>query len=105
MTTILYKGTIVGIGAKVSYHFNFMQNLDPYVSLVGGYKMHPQETTTTITTSYDKGSPVTTKGEFPGMFFGFNLGARYFFTEAIGAYVELGYSDISVFNAGLALKF
>ena len=98
---ITYKGTKIGFAAKVSYHFNFMQNLDPYVSLVAGYKIHSQEITTTTSSN-----TATAKGDLPGaMLFGFNLGARYFFTKAIGAYVELGYSELSIFSAGLALKF
>ncbi|MDR1400137.1 MAG: hypothetical protein LBJ41_09470 [Treponema sp.] len=33
------------------------------------------------------------------------MGMRYFFTESISAYAELGYSAVWVFSAGLALKF
>ena len=36
--------------------------------------------------------------------FGGQLGARYYFTESIGAFVELGYG-LANFNAGLAYKF
>jgi hypothetical protein len=39
------------------------------------------------------------------LLFGANIGARYFFTNNIGAYLELGYSGLQVASIGLALKF
>ncbi|MDR3356398.1 MAG: hypothetical protein LBO04_04340 [Spirochaetaceae bacterium] len=101
-----YKGTLAGFGAKASYHFNFLQNLDPYVSLTLGWLVYSQEVKTTVSgygMSADK--TVTTENDLSTFFYGFNLGTRYFFTENIGAYVELGYSAVSVLSAGLSLKF
>ncbi|MDR1910047.1 MAG: hypothetical protein LBQ35_09065 [Spirochaetaceae bacterium] len=121
LTTVSsYKGTLVGFGAKASYHFNFLRNLDPYVSLVLGWLVYNQEVTTTV--PGNPGSPgnpyygipaipatdphsETTKYDLSTFYYGFNVGARYFFTKNIGAYVELGYSAVSVVSAGLSLKF
>jgi hypothetical protein len=102
-----YKGTLVGFGAKASYHFNFFKNLDPYASLVLGWLVYNQEVTSTvpgIPGLYSE-TTVTADNDLSAFYYGFNLGARYFFTKNIGAYVELGYSAVSVVSAGLSLKF
>ncbi|MDR2178499.1 MAG: hypothetical protein LBP20_10745 [Treponema sp.] len=105
-----YKGSLTGFGAKASYHFNFIKNLDPYVSLTLGWLVYKQEVKSSYTSysspSYTpKTTTVTAENDLSTFFYGFNLGARYFFTKNIGAYVELGYSAVSVASAGLALKF
>ncbi|MDR2747045.1 MAG: porin family protein, partial [Treponema sp.] len=84
---ISYKGTLTGFGAKGSYHFNFLKNLDPYVSLTLGWLIWSEELVT---------STATRKNDRSTFFYGFSLGARYFFTNNIGAYAELGYSAVSV---------
>jgi hypothetical protein len=91
-----YKGTRVGFGAKASYHFNFLKNLDPYVSLVLGWMVYKEE---------HKIGWMSATDDLSTFYYGFNLGTRYFFTKNIGAYVELGYSAISIVSAGLSLKF
>jgi hypothetical protein len=93
-----YKGTLAGFGAKASYHFNFLQNLDPYVSLTLGWLVYSQEVKSPLTNT-------TAKNDLSTFLYGFNLGTRYFFTKNIGAYVELGYSAVSVASLGLSLKF
>jgi hypothetical protein len=100
-----YKGTLVGFGAKGSYHFNFLKNLDTYVSLTLGWLIYNQEVKTTIPVTGGDDVTTTAENDLSTFFYGFNLGARYFFTKNIGAYVELGYSAVSVASAGLALKF
>jgi hypothetical protein len=101
-----YKGTLTGFGAKTSYHFNFVKNLDPYVSLTLGWLVYHQEEKISIAVPIDTPPATTTvEHDLSTFFYGFNLGARYFFTKNIGAYVELGYSAVSVVSAGLSLKF
>jgi hypothetical protein len=102
-----YKGSLTGFGAKASYHFNFIKNLDPYVSLTLGWLIHNQEATVTIPGIPGLIEPITgtSESDLSTFFYGFNLGARYFFTSNIGAYVELGYSAVSVVSAGIAVKF
>ena len=87
-----YDGTMLGIGAKASWHFNFFENFDPYVSLTAGWLIWNEKLGTV-------NSGLST------FFYSGNIGARYFFTNNIGAYIELGYSAISVASIGLALKF
>lgn len=95
-TTYTYKGTRTGIGAKASYHFNFIRNFDPYVSLVLGWLVWSEEHTA---------AGVTRKYDYSRFFPAYNIGARYFFTNSIGAYLELGYSAVSIASVGLAVKF
>jgi hypothetical protein len=95
-----YKGTLVGFGAKGSYHFNFLKNLDTYVGLTLGWLVYTQEVKSTW-----MDTTATAKNDLSTFLYGFSLGARYFFTKNIGAYAELGYSAVSVLSAGLSLKF
>jgi hypothetical protein len=98
--TTHYTGTLIGLGVKAAYHVDFgVRNLDTYAGLLLGYLSWKYENTvrgisTTVVTDNDD--------EF---FFGIHLGARYFFTNNIGAYIELGYSKISIVSIGLAVKF
>jgi hypothetical protein len=101
-----YGGTMMGFGAKASWHFNVMQKLDPYVSLNLGWMVYTQ----TVSTAEQDVGAVTIPGteseaDLSAFYYAFNLGARYFFTNNIGAYLEVGYSAISVVSVGLTLKF
>jgi hypothetical protein len=102
-----YKGTMTGFGARASYHFNFLKNLDPYASLTLGWLVYSQEVKATVpgVPGYTEDRTATAENDLSTFFYGFNVGARYFFTKNIGAYAELGYSAVSVVNAGLSLKF
>jgi outer membrane scaffolding protein for murein synthesis (MipA/OmpV family) len=102
-----YKGTLTGFGAKASYHFNFLKNLDPYASLTLGWLIYSQEVKSSVIVPGfpSKTATATAENDLSTFFFGLNVGARYFFTKNIGAYVELGYSAVSVLSAGLSLKF
>lgn len=93
------KGTLMGVGARASYHFNFIKNLDPYVTLVLGWLIYKQEVKKTV--------PVTSTMEhdLSTFLYGFHLGTRYFFTKNIGIYAELGWDAVSIVSAGLSLKF
>jgi hypothetical protein len=102
-----YSATMTGIGARVAWHFNFLKNLDTYVGLNLGWMIYTQ---TVDTPERDYGYGVKTpavkvENDLSTFYYAFNLGVRYFFTKNIGAYVELGYSPISVASVGLSLKF
>jgi hypothetical protein len=91
-----YSGSMTGIGAKASWHFNFVKNIDPYVSLTLGYLIWNE-------TWDPPGYKVKT--DYSTFLYGVNIGGRYFFTKNIGIYAELGYSAVSLASLGLALKF
>jgi hypothetical protein len=84
----------IGIGARGMYHFNFVRNLDTYTGLTLGY----------VIQTFDGESGLGYNG-VSFFLFGANIGARYFFTNTIGAYLELGYSGLQFLSLGLALKF
>jgi hypothetical protein len=89
----------IGIGARGMYHFNFLKNLDTYAGLTLGW----------VIQSFDGGDYDESFGggyaAHSFFLYGFNVGARYFFTKNIGAYLELGYSGLQFLSAGLSLKF
>jgi hypothetical protein len=94
--------TNIGFGVRGAYHFNFVKNLDTYAGLTLGYVVQ------TATVKYGKAYDNIPKPDHAGVsffLFGVNIGARYFFTNNIGAYLELGYSGLQVASVGLAVKF
>ena len=69
----------VPILARFSWHPNFeVRGLDPYVTLKLGYNI--------AVTEYFKG----------GFSYGANVGMRYFFTNNIGVFAELGYDRLAL---------
>jgi hypothetical protein len=94
----------IGFGVRGAYHFNFVQNLDTYAGLTLGYII--QTANVKYGSLYDTSN--IPRIDYPGVssfLFGANIGARYFFTKNIGAYLELGYSGLQVISAGLSVKF
>jgi hypothetical protein len=83
----------IGIGARGMYHFNFLPNLDVYAGLTFGYVIQ----TFSGDSNYYNGNSF--------FLWGFGTGGRYYFTNNIGAYVELGYSGLQFISTGISLKF
>lgn len=93
----------IGFGVRGMYHFNFLQNLDTYAGLTLGYVYQSADVKYG---SYWNNHPF--KVDYPGDSFflwGFNIGARYFFTDLVGAYLELGYSGLQFIGLGVSFKF
>jgi hypothetical protein len=90
----------IGIGVRTLYHFNFLKNFDTYAGLTLGYVIQ------TLQTLGDNNLQVHIPGYEGVSFFLFevNIGARYFFTKSIGAYLETGYSELQFMSIGLAVK-
>ncbi|MDR2468518.1 MAG: porin family protein [Spirochaetaceae bacterium] len=82
--------TNIGFGGRAAYHFNFAKKLDTYVGLSLGYVLQSTDVEWAEGVSF--------------FLWGFNLGARYFFTKRLGAYLELGYSGLQVASVGLTFK-
>jgi hypothetical protein len=87
--------TNFGIGARGVYHFNFWEKADVYAGPTLGWVIQSAKANTS-------GSSYEGK---PFFLFGASVGARYFFTSFLGAYLELGYSGLQILGAGLTLKF
>jgi hypothetical protein len=103
-STYGYKFTYTdfAIGVRGMYHFNFLKNLDAYAGLTLGYVIDSAKT------EYTGDWGTTGKTEptnYSYFLWGGLIGARYFFTNNIGAYFELGYSGLQVVGFGLSLKF
>jgi len=90
--------TNIGFGARGMYHFNFLENLDTYAGITLGYVYQSAKL---------KANGIDYGRVDGNSFFlwGVCIGARYFFTDLIGAYMELGYSGLQYVGIGLSVKF
>jgi hypothetical protein len=94
---VSYSLTTIGIGGRGNYHFNFVKNLDVYAGLTLGYVI--------MSYKFETGSLGNLGGNAGSFWYGGQIGARYFFTKNIGAYVELGYNALQIAGGGLTFKF
>lgn len=95
------KRTTYSILARFNYHFGSNDRLDPYLGLGLGYRNANWTYSTTDPSGSESGV------DLPNLVpLGFELtfGARYFFTDNIGAYMEVGAAK-SILQAGLSVKF
>lgn len=93
-----YTGNRIMLAARGTYHFIFHDKLDPYAGVLVGvnietWKWHGDSQ---YPDDYAWDNSVGASG---GVF----VGARWFFTDQIAAYAELGYL-ISVVNFGVTFK-
>ncbi len=79
------------LGARGGLHYKLVDKLDTYGGLMLGYAK----------TSYSTNGGSSSDGEFK---WGLFIGARYFFTDKIGAFAELGYG-VSPIELGVSFKF
>jgi len=95
-----WRYTATYIGARGSYHFNRILNLntrkiDLYAGVGLGYRSF-RWNDTNYGSGYDYRS---------GLFFNYYLGGKYYFNDKIGAFLELGYTGLSSSRIGLSVKF
>ncbi|WP_114779210.1 hypothetical protein [Botryobacter ruber] len=93
-------------GARGSYHLsdvlaalelgNGNSKFDPYGGLSVGLR--------TVSYNDNTGSDISYNHYGNGMFVGFHAGTRYFFTEKIGGFAEVGYG-VSALKLGVTAKF
>ena len=84
------------LGARGAFHYQFAPKLDTYAGLMLGYNI--------ASSSWSGVEYNTHASASSGVALGGYFGARYFFTENIGAFAELGYS-IAYLNLGATFKF
>ncbi|MBS1580157.1 MAG: hypothetical protein JST29_10995 [Bacteroidetes bacterium] len=90
----LVTSTTIAIGARGAYHFNIASDkFDLYGTFTLAY----------FKTSY-KNNYFSSEG---GTYWGFGAGGKYYFSNNIGAFAELGFgaTDFSNLNIGVAFKF
>lgn len=107
--TNLYAGLIDGeigfkyasyiVGAKGYFHYDFgVENLDTYAAITLGYNIASAK-------SYgDWGSYEIEPASASALYYGVSVGARYWFTEALGVNLEAGYG-LSFLKAGINFRF
>ena len=81
------------VGARGNYHFYNTDKIDGYGGLTLGYNVASAKVEPSTFTAASAG----------GIFYGFSVGGRYYFTDKIGANLELGYG-ISIATIGLSMK-
>jgi hypothetical protein len=103
-STYTYSGSEYGwkyshfiLGARGLLHYQFVDKLDTYAGLMLGYD---------VASSSAFGTSYGTTSTAAGSDFSFSLfiGGRYYFTESIAAFAEIGYG-IAALQLGVAFKF
>lgn len=93
-----FKESAIFIGARGSYHFNSLLELNPNIDLYGGASLGYVIVSVSNNQGYT-GSAASAAG------FGLFGGIRYYFQPKIAVYGELGYESLSVLNVGVTFKF
>lgn len=99
-----YSGgyTAYYLGARGSFHFNRILNIrqkkiDLYAGVGLGYQRF-RWNDRSYGYSYNYGYR-------SGLFFNYFIGGKYYFTDKIGAFVELGYTGLASSRVGVTFKF
>lgn len=97
-----YKFTAIYFGARVNYHFNRIlkiesDKVDVYGGLTLGYR--------SFSFKDNNGGIGLGKSYGSGVYVGGLVGGRYYFSNNIGAFVELGAIGSTNARVGLAFKF
>ena len=89
-----WKVSHTTIGARGALHYAFVDKLDTYTGLMLGYNI--------VKWKYYNWESGGTGSS--GLAYSWFLGARYYFTDNLAAFAELGYG-VAIFNIGVAFKF
>ncbi|MDR2928799.1 MAG: hypothetical protein LBV41_11475 [Cytophagaceae bacterium] len=95
--TYEWKHTTMIIGVRGALHYQFINKLDTYGGLMLGYNIHSSS-------AIGDASKYGTPSSFGGFDWELFIGGRYYFTDNIGAFLELGYG-VAVANVGVTFKF
>lgn len=87
---------------KFNFHFGRSDSFDGYFSVGAGYKSSHIEVTSTEP-DYDENS--NTSLSLGKTAFRLAVGGRYFFSDLIGANLEIGLGGGALLNAGIAIRF
>lgn len=98
-----WKFSALYIGARGSYHFNNLLNInndkvDVYAGLGLGYRIFNWDND-----DFNDAGFASKYGS--GVYFGIHAGGKYYFTDNIGAFVELGAIGATNARIGVAFKF
>ena len=92
------KATDFVLGVRGTFHYALVDKLDTYGGLMLGYDIYKWKWYDNVPgwNNYSTGGSTFS--------FSFFLGARYYFSNALAAFAELGYGP-SIINLGVAFKF
>jgi len=93
-----WKSNNIIVGVRGAFHYALVDKLDTYAGVMLGYRINTFKYTGTWAVGTDR--KVGSSGFSEYLF----VGARYYFTESIAVFAELGYG-LANFNLGLSLKF
>jgi hypothetical protein len=96
-----YTLTFLTFAVQGAYHFTVNKNFDPYVGLTLGY------VDASISYSSTNAGAIGFSGSATGIALGAHAGARYLFTDHIGAFAEFAYctnEGENIVNVGLTFK-
>jgi hypothetical protein len=88
---------------RLNYHFVQSDKVDMYSAFAGGYKNTKRATETNPTNPFY--SDGNADGNLVPIAFRIAVGAKLYFTQNIGAHVELGAFGGGLLQAGLSVKF
>lgn len=95
-----YKWTNIVFGARGTYHYYIdNDNLDLYAGLSLGLWMQSYEYTNT---DPFWGGTLDVKDSYSNLYYAGCIGARYMFTESLGAFAEVGW-DVALLKLGVTL--
>ncbi|MCL2186879.1 MAG: hypothetical protein FWB86_13660 [Treponema sp.] len=96
-----YQDTVMAFGLKGAWHIDLgLKNLDLYIHVVLGYMLWERTNEYTYWST-----PYKATYTYDTFYYGAGVGVRFFFTDAIGVWLEAGYSALTFASLGLALKF
>lgn len=93
-----FKENAIYIGARGSYHFNELLDLDPKFDVYGGASIGY----VIVNVSDNLGYSGATGS---GVGFGLFAGGKYYFSNSTGVFAEVGYQSLAVLNVGVAFRF
>lgn len=91
------------LGVRGAWHYNEWHGMDE-LDIYGGLMLSYNSVKWTDNTRYPSGIPALSSSASSGIGLTGFLGARYYFTENLGAHLELGYG-IAYANLGLTYRF
>ncbi len=105
--TDVYKWyyTSFSAGARINFHFGTGKKLDPYAGVAAGYSANKYTESYSTTDPNSSLPPTQTYNGLIPVYFSITAGLRYYITDNVGFYAELGIDKWSVIQGGLSFKF
>jgi hypothetical protein len=100
-----YRFSALYLSARVSYHFNELLNInDKKWDIYGGGSLGFRSYSDNYSSN---GGPYYNRGGYysSGLFLGIHAGARYYFSQKVGGFMELGALGSSNFRLGVTFRF